>query len=407
MTNKHKILVLSSWASDEPLVATYLMPNVQIIQELFSLDSYQIFLQTDEKKNWTMDEKETIRRNFLNQGVIWIAHKHKSFGLRAFIGKFIQLIKLVLFVRKNNIEYLHPFAPGAGTMALFIHSFTKTKIVMDSWEPHADAMLETKTWRKNSLAYFVMRNAEKRLTFKSHFLLATSHAMKEYALKNFGITKVPILYRPAWVDFNKFDINKFDKEQVKTKLGLSGKFVCVCVSKLGGLYLKEDAFRFFKAGMEEMGKDFHVMLISANSKEEIDQLRKQFDIPQDQITHTQLRHDQIPEYLSASDVAFNPQCPVPSKRYGTPVKDGEYWAMGLPILLLPEISEDSEIVTRENVGLIIKDLTDESFYQVFQELKRRLLQQPFDSKHIIEVAKKYRSKSIAEEAYRAIYSENA
>jgi hypothetical protein len=251
MSNPCKILILSSWASDEPLVASYLLPNVEIIKELLPGDASQIYLQTDEKQNWTIEEKENKRQQFIALGVQWLAYNHKSFGLKAIFGKLIQVLKLIAFVRKNNIEYLHPHAPGAGTLALFIQAFTKSKIVMDSWEPHADSLVETNTWRRKSLAYFIMSYAEKRLTFKSHYPLAASLGMKDYAQKKFGPTPVSVLYRPAWIDFNKFDPKKFDKALTKKKLGLTGKFVCVCVSKLGGLYLKEDAFRFFKTYLKK------------------------------------------------------------------------------------------------------------------------------------------------------------
>ena len=42
-----------------------------------------------------------------------------------------------------------------------------------------------------------------------------------------------------------------------------------------------------------------------------------------------------------------PVKPVPTKRYCTPVKDGEYWALGLPVIITEGISDDSGII-REN-----------------------------------------------------------
>jgi hypothetical protein len=62
--------------------------------------------------------------------------------------------------------------------------------------------------------------------------------------------------------------------------------------------------------------------------------------------------------------------------YGcSPTKIGEYWAVGLPVVTTPNVSDTDEIIRRERVGVIIKEHNKESYLQAFGELQK-LLQDP-------------------------------
>jgi hypothetical protein len=115
-------------------------------------------------------------------------------------------------------------------------------------------------------------------------------------------------------------------------------------------------------------------------------------------------HEDVPEWLAMADFAVNPQRPVPAKRYGTPVKDGEYWAMGLPLVILPEISDDSEVVEKEKAGIILRSCTPEHMMQAVDELRHFLQRYPPPVPHIRAVAEKYRSMEIARRVYAEVYA---
>jgi glycosyltransferase involved in cell wall biosynthesis len=389
-----KILVITSWSFNEPLMHTYVIPNIKIIQDIAGSQT-QIFISTFERNRIeTLQDEKDIR---------WIQLSYSNFSFRAIFLYVIQIYRLTRLVTKEKITHLHAFAPVAGTLGLIIKFFTGRKLIIDSWEPHADCMVESKAWKKNSVAYYLLKYSEKLQCKKAEILIATSKNMPEYAFKNLGKAKGRILYRPACVDLNKMQRNEPKRIQLRNENNWNDKLVLVCVSKLGGLYLKEEVFRLFRIGIKHIGEKFQVLLISANAQNEILELMHRFEIPATQLKHIQCSPDQIPNWLSASDIALNPQHPIPSKRYGTPVKDGEYWAMGLPLIILPNISDDSDIVIKENAGVILQSLSDQDMQKCFVEVLDYLKRYPNHHDEIRRVAEKYRSYELAKRAYVEVY----
>jgi hypothetical protein len=61
----------------------------------------------------------------------------------------------------------------------------------------------------------------------------------------------------------------------------------------------------------------------------------------------------VKDYLSAADFAFATIKSTPIRLYCCPVKNGEYWASGLPILLEDGIGDDSDIIKSEGGGIIL------------------------------------------------------
>jgi hypothetical protein len=67
-------------------------------------------------------------------------------------------------------------------------------------------------------------------------------------------------------------------------------------------------------------------------------------------------HQQVAGILNAADFAICPVKPIPSKRYCSPIKNREYWATGLPVVITNHISTDSELIALKNVGAVWKRL---------------------------------------------------
>jgi len=97
--------------------------------------------------------------------------------------------------------------------------------------------------------------------------------------------------------------------------------------------LKEEIFELMNVALSKWGVRFKFLLLSDLPREMANQLAKNAGFPEGQMIVRFVPHQSIAAHLSLADFAINPVKPVPSKRYCTSIKDGEYWAMGLPVII--------------------------------------------------------------------------
>ena len=139
-------------------------------------------------------------------------------------------------------------------------------------------------------------------------------------------------------------------------------------------------------------------------RDDIDAECKRVELPGEVVISRFVFHNEIPTYLSLGDFALNPVKPVPTKKYCTSIKDGEYWAMGLPIVISPNISDDSGIIEKENIGAVMNFNEKTQMNKTILEIEELLKSKESLKKKIVEVAIKYRSYKIANDIYEQIYT---
>jgi glycosyltransferase involved in cell wall biosynthesis len=173
---------------------------------------------------------------------------------------------------------------------------------------------------------------------------------------------------------------------------------------LGGIYLKEEVFNFINACYKYWGDKFRFLMLTNATEEEIAGEMKRAQIPGNIIIRRFVFHNEVPMYLSLGDFAINPVKPVPTKKYCTSIKDGEYWAMGLPVVISPGISDDSSIIENENIGVVMNFNDEQQFSGTIRKLEELLSQKESLKLKIRKVGEKHRSFSIAEKIYSTIYT---
>jgi len=116
-------------------------------------------------------------------------------------------------------------------------------------------------------------------------------------------------------------------------------------------------------------------------------------------------HHEVPKYMGLADFAITPFIPVPSKRYGSPLKTGEYWSLGLPVVVTRDISDDSDIIEDNGIGAII-DVNKASYEKAVKKIDEILTTTTPEERYnkINGIAKKYRSFEIADSVYTSLYS---
>jgi glycosyltransferase involved in cell wall biosynthesis len=402
------ILVLTSWSFADALVQNYTLPYVRIMQKYLPEGS-KIYLMTLEQPHLALSQEAAKHTDeeLARENIISLRYPYKRFGIGQIAVWSKVFAALVLLIFRKKIYAIHPWCTPAGAAGFILSLLTGKKLILDSYEPHAEAMLESKTWTRTSAAFRILFFLEKMQSRRAKIFIGCTSAMRHYAEEKYGVSfsGKKFYSKPACVNFELFDLSLRKNEKLLAELDLVEKVVCVYAGKFGGSYLEKEVFDFFAVCADFWGEKFSVLLLTSHSEEEIaaNCLASGFD--RRSLRRLFVPHTEVPRYMALADFGITPFKPVPSKRYGTPVKNGEYWALGLPVVITKNISDDSDIISQNDIGYVLQDLNEAEYKRAAQKIHELLLNREKTNltEKIRATAEKYRSFGIAEKIYQEIY----
>ena len=402
------ILVLTYWSYKDALVQTYTLPYVEIIRKKTNPNT-RIFLLTLEQEFHKMTDSEWLieKEKYEKRNIILLRFKYDHFGLIMSLRIVKLLLSLIRTIHKHNISTIHSWCMPAGSLGYLLSILTSKPLIIDSYEPHAEAMVENETWSRSSLKYKLLFWLEKKQSKRAKTVIALTKEMEVYAKKKYNAIFDNYYVKPSLVDLDKFNWDKNEYIKLRKEKKLDDKIVCIYAGKLGGIYLEEEVFDFFKIASDYWNQKLKIFLLTDKDKTEVTKFIQKKSIPTDCIETKFVSHHKIQQYYQLADFAINPVKPVPSKQYCTSIKDGEYWAMGLPIIITKNISDDSNIIEEENIGYVLKELNNKEYNNACEKINELISTNKIELNNRIRIiAKRYRSFEIAESIYEEIYSKD-
>jgi hypothetical protein len=220
-------------------------------------------------------------------------------------------------------------------------------------------MVEAGVWSSHSWEAHILKKLEYTSGKSADGIMTATNAMIEKCRER-GFTG-RLLRVPSCVNTRHFDYDPQARQTIRKKLGLSDdRIVITYLGKFGGMYQEEEFFRMMRIFLNESNR-FFFFIFTIDDHEQVRSSLKAHNIPEDKVLLTSLERNEVPAYLSASDIGHVCHRQSPAKRYCSPIKDGEYWSCGLPLLTFEGISDDYVLARQENIGIVLPDTSDESF----------------------------------------------
>ena len=188
MKTAGNILVFTQWSFKDALVQTYTLPYIDIIRDIISPER-KIILVTAEQPHIALskDEAHQINKDWERRNMQLLPEPYKRFGLKKLVASAGNLSRLIRVIKKEKIKTIHAFCTPAGSIAYLLSKLTGAELIIDSYEPHAESMIENGTWKKHGMAYKILFSLEKRQTQRAKVLIGTTWGMKQYALDRYGV----------------------------------------------------------------------------------------------------------------------------------------------------------------------------------------------------------------------------
>lgn len=399
MVKPKKILVLTYWDFNDALIQTYTLPYLYIISKYIPENSTIYLL--------TLNKNTTDNINFTHPQIKVLQFKYIPFGLKAIFYYSYLLIYLFIFILTQEITHIHAWCTPAGLFGYILSIVTRRPLIIDSYEPHAEAMVEVGEWKKNSLPFRLLFYFEKKMTHHAKYLIATTEKMiTEYAVNRYSFNpdKNNWFVKPACVNLELFKPDNNKRFNLRKKLNLENKIIGIYAGKFGGIYLENEVFEWIQCAVQYWGDKFRLIVLSSHSEDYILHNCQKHNIESKYILLKFVPHKEVPDDLNIADFALTPVKPVYTKKFCSPIKNGEYWAMGLPVIITKDISDDSDIIQQNKTGVVIENLTKESYIKSIKEMEEILHSNKTELRQKIRnIAFYHRNFQNIEKIYQKIY----
>jgi len=409
MDRKKNILVLTYWSYKDALIQAYTLPYVYLIADQLPPGS-RTYLITQEQAPFkmSMDERIQVKSRLRLQGIHLIQLSYRKSDISNMLGWMANGFLLLFLILFSRVKYIHAWCTTAGAVGYVLSSITRRPLVVDSYEPHAEVMLETGTWKKDSWNFRILFLLEKLQGRHARALITCTADMKDYCKRKFNIVLNHQWVKPACVSLGTFSFGNRKIPDLLKSMKLEGKIVGVYAGKFGGLYLTQEVFDFIKVAHDYWGDKFRMLLLTNENDKTLDQWKQKSGIAEGIIYKKFVPHERVASYIGLGDFGISPYNPVPSRKYSAPIKNSEYWAMGLPVVITNNIADDSQIIEQNNIGAVIKNFTKEDYLDAVKKIDGMLTghstRELYD--RIRPFAEKYKNFSQAEKVYKEIYGSN-
>ena len=384
-----RILFIGYWGFSDALTVSTIFPNLELLQQLAYVE--HIVLATIERQAEAVPAvfevpfpapKLSFRPLHSRPGQSLLLTKADDFW------RFPQELAALMAAERLDTIIGHG-APGAA-LAYLVARRTSHPFYATMYEPHADYMRDAGVWRPFDPRYLVQRLLEKQVKRHAAGLIPAADAYNAQ-LRWEGVPAARLRTGPCMVRLATFRFDAAARLRIRQRLGFSAQApVGVYLGKFGGLYYDQEAFDVFQEAAAQFGPEFCLLILTPDAAAQVQARLRAVGIPAARSYVAQVKHHEVPDFLSAADFAFATVKFAPSNRYRSLVKVAEYWACGLPVLLTEGVGDESEIIAQGQGGAIFNLARPASVGEGLQRIRAQL-QLPDCRERTRQLAEHYRA----------------
>ena len=288
-----------------------------------------------------------------NRHLILIPIRYRSF-ISSIVFALAVLLYLPIHLVVSKPKYVIVSADvsvfGTIPYALLAKVF-KTKFVLDIRSTPVDTPGLSGSFRK--LVIHVSVLIAKRLF--GGLTIITS-LMREELCSSYKINPSEVGVWTSGVCSNSFNPEKYviSGNELKQKLGLGGKFVVFYHGVLRdnrGITTTGEAIRLLR----QKHPDIVLFLLGSPRYPELDELLHKEDLHENIIIHTPVAYEEVPRFVSFSDLCIVPLPNLYRWRFQSPLKLLEYLAME-KVVIVSNIPAHSEVIGTEACGIYLQSV---------------------------------------------------
>jgi len=362
-----RVLYIVYWGAAEPLGQSLVLPAVRRLADLGA----DLTLVTFEKPADLAREDEItrIRKDFNRNKVRWIPLRyHKQPKVPATGYDVIHgMARGIVSTLTDKPDLVHARTFIGGLMGSAVAALTKAKLIYHNEGFYPDEQVDGGIWKAESAPHRIARYLEQRMYARADGIISMSHRGRQVieALPAVQRRGTPVIVVPSCVDLNHF------KRDESTARARQGPLRFVYIGSVGGRYVLDQAGRFVAVASREIGAA-NLRVLTRQDPALVASMLRQGGLNDDAWSTEAVSHSAMPRMLADHDAGLFFLSQGLSEHGCSPTKIGEYWAMGLPVVTTPNVSDTDEIIRRERVGVVVRENSDDAYRSAARELKALL-----------------------------------
>lgn len=392
--NRIKTLYICYFGLREPLVQTQVVAYLQQIAEA-GVEVNLLTFEADFKEKWTTAEIETERRKLAEKGIRWFClpyHKKPS-ALATFYDIFSGARFIRRLIKKEKIEVLHARTHIPFLMAFLARKSKETKIIFDIRGLLAEEYADAGIWSENSFPYKMIKRAEKLGLKHSSFVVVLTEKMKRFLVENNLKEADKIQVIPCCVDFSRLD----DAEHEKSE-----RFELIYAGSVTGLYLLREMGQFFLELKKHRPAAFFRILTGA-SPEAVRDVFEDLKISPEDYSVQKVSPKEVFTFMSRARVGISFRKPTFSQIAASPTKIPEYLACGLPVVSNFGIGDMDELLTKNELGVLIEKFDQKEFEKAAENVLRLLEKENLAGRCIEAAHRNFDLRATGKNSYLNVY----
>ena len=357
-----------------------------------------IYLISFEKK---LDKKNrelysNVEARVANSNIHWhplTYHKHPAL-LATLWDVFRALILSYYLIFKFHLKIIHARSYIASLVAVILKKTLSIYYIFDMRGFWVDERVEGELWSKDSYVFCVFKKLEKIYFLNADIVVSlTNKAVQEikkfpYLQKSMPIFKVI----PTCTDLELFKASNGKPKE---------SFILGYVGSVGVWYLFEESLKFFKT-IKNLIPDAKLHIINKGDHDYIYTCLNNLNIHYDDVSIENTDHKGVVRSMQSMDAGVFIIKPVYSKIASMPTKLGEFLGCGVPCVCNVGIGDMPEIISNNQVGVVLDDFKDSTMKDGAINLLE-LLSDPNTKNRCVSTAFKYFSLDNGVSLYSNIY----
>ncbi len=400
------ILILAYYSVEDPVFKSAVLPyflnfpdrDIKFIMCTYENDRYPL---TPEKRKFI---KSVLKEN----NIQWIEFKWRS-GRFKLLKKILDLLKSIWSTRQiikvNHVTAVYSEGFPGAIIGYFICRLNQVKHYIHTFEPHADYMLEARVWKNFSWEYIFLKKLESIIARQASLIFTATEGMRQ-RIQTWGVNRDKIYLVPSAINLSSFYYDENARLRIRSELHVTEKeCLIVYLGKLGGMYMEEEIFDFYKYLSLNSKLKYKFLFLTAEPLNKILSLADEYGLSKGDVMAFFVPSEEVYQYLSAADFGFVAVRQRSSKKYCSPIKTGEYLACGLPVIVPRGISDDYLNIVKHDVGVILDYLDVKSFVHTTAKIEDLFLNSnhPELINRTRSYAKKYRDIAQFKKLYASVF----